>query len=94
MIGDFNTDPNYSRARCGNRFASMESHGWIHAAPTEGASYWTLRGKGVRIDHAFVTRHFSVKRARYLEEVDGQRIVRSKEALSDHALLLVDLLRK
>ena len=94
MIGDFNTDPDYPRARCGDRFAALQEAGWIHAAPAAGASYWTSRGKGVRIDHAFATPHFAVKNTQYVREAGGYEIVGSREALSDHAVLIVDLLRK
>ena len=45
MIGDFNTDPDYPRARCGDRIAALQEVGWVHTGPAEGASYWTLRGE-------------------------------------------------
>lgn len=91
IAGDFNTDTTYSKARCGERPAKMVAAGWRHAAPVDGASFITLRGAGKRIDHAFMTRHFSIMHSHYVTESGGYRLLgKPAEALSDHAALLVD----
>ncbi|HEY6418550.1 MAG TPA: endonuclease/exonuclease/phosphatase family protein [Candidatus Binataceae bacterium] len=92
LIGDFNTDPSYAKARCGPRIAELVACGWQHAAPSEGASYWTPKGHAVRIDHAFVSGHFAIMSARYVRE-GGQHVFAGGRgrALSDHAALIVDL---
>ena len=93
LMGDFNTDPAYPRARCGDRIRAMQDAGWQHACPAGGASFWTTTGHAVRIDHAFASSHFRLKHAEYLPVVNGRRIVGSN-ALSDHAPLVVELERQ
>ena len=56
MIGDFNTDPNYSPSRCGDCIKRLVDDGWQLATPAGGSSFWTLNGNAVCIDHAFVSR--------------------------------------
>ena len=92
LIGDFNTDPKYPKARCGPRIAELVAGGWKHAAPSGGASYWTPTGHAVRIDHAFVSRHFAILSARYIRESGPHVFAGGGDgALSDHAALIVDL---
>ena len=92
MLGDFNTDPNYSKAKCGDCISKLLAEGWQHAAPTEGASFWSPRGHPVRIDHAFVSKHFSIQNARYVDVFDRYVFAgRGRRALSDHAVLVVDI---
>lgn len=92
ILGDFNTDPKYPLAKCGDRISMLANDGWEHAVPLDGASYWTLRGQGVRIDHAFVSRHFAVRCARYVSRNGPYALGgRNGKALSDHAALLVDI---
>jgi endonuclease/exonuclease/phosphatase family metal-dependent hydrolase len=95
ILGDFNTDPSYPRHKCGHRIGELLATGWQHAAPNEGASYWPPQGDGVRIDHAFVSKHFIVEIARYVSET-GRYIFagKSSDALSDHAALVVELRRE
>jgi endonuclease/exonuclease/phosphatase family metal-dependent hydrolase len=91
IVGDLNTDPKYPRARCGDRIGQLIDAGFIHASPAIGASYWTLRGLGVRIDHAFTTKSFNVLGAEYVTQVGQHVLVGSRAAYSDHAALLVDV---
>jgi endonuclease/exonuclease/phosphatase family metal-dependent hydrolase len=94
MIGDFNTDANYPRSRCGDRIKKLIDDGWQHAAPPEGSSYWNLNGHPVRIDHAFVSRHFTVTNAAYVTNLGGYIYAgRDPGALSDHAALAIDITR-
>jgi endonuclease/exonuclease/phosphatase family metal-dependent hydrolase len=92
LIGDFNTDPIYPKARCGDRIGRLIDDGWQHVSSGTEASYWTPKGHGVCIDHAFVTQHFIIQDARYVREESGYLFAgRGKAALSDHATLIVDI---
>lgn len=92
ILGDLNTDPAYPRSRCGDRIVMLVDQGWHHALPAEGDSYWGPGGAARRLDHAFVTPHFTVTAATYVASVDGHLLGgRGPQALSDHAALVVDL---
>jgi endonuclease/exonuclease/phosphatase family metal-dependent hydrolase len=92
MIGDFNTDPNYSPSTCGDRIGKPVNSGWQLASPPDGSSFWTLSGHAVRIDHAFVSQHLAVERTAYVTRA-GQYVFagRGPGALSDHAVLSIDV---
>lgn len=92
LIGDFNTDPSYPKARCGDRIGRLINDGWQHSSSRADASYWTPKGHGVCIDHSFVTQHFMIQNVRYIRE-EGEYIFAGKgnTALSDHAALIVDV---
>jgi endonuclease/exonuclease/phosphatase family metal-dependent hydrolase len=91
IVGDLNTDPSYPRARCGDRIAQLVAAGFTAASPAEGASYWTPRGHGVRIDHAFTSKSVTFLRAEYVTQVGNHLLARSRDAYSDHAALLVEI---
>ena len=92
ILGDFNTDARYSKARCGDRIGALICMGWQHAMPLAGSSYWTPRGTGVCIDHAFLTKHFVINHAEYVKEHNGYLFAgKEHTALSDHAGLLIDV---
>ena len=92
IIGDFNTDPKYPPSECGDRIGRLVDSGWQLGSPPDGASFWSLGGHAVRIDHAFVSRHLVVERAAYVTSF-GQYVFVGKElgALSDHAVLSIDV---
>lgn len=93
IMGDFNTDPEYQPAKCGERISQLVDEGWQHAMPKSGASYWDIKtGNGKRLDHAFISRHFDVLDAKYIPE-SGSYVFAGKktEAMSDHAALLVEI---
>jgi hypothetical protein len=92
IIGDFNTDPKYPPSECGDRIGRLVESGWQLGSPPDGASFWTLGGHAVRIDHAFVSRHLVVERAAYVTSFE-QYMFAGKEpgALSDHAVLSIDV---
>jgi endonuclease/exonuclease/phosphatase family metal-dependent hydrolase len=90
ILGDLNTDPKYTKARCGDRIGMLVESGWQHAAPESGGSYWTPNGDEVRIDHAFASPQLTVCHASYVREQAGYRYA-GKQALSDHAVLVVDV---
>ena len=92
IMGDFNTDPCYPNAKCGDRIGQLENAGWQHPNPP-GSSYWTLAGRiGKRIDHAFLTKDFKIKNAAYISE-SGPYVFagKIKEAMSDHAALFIEV---
>lgn len=91
ILGDFNTDPAYPPSRCGDRFQRMAALGWQHAAPPEGASYWTPRRAPRRLDHALASPRLDVNNANYVTSVHGYTLAGGEGALSDHAALVVDV---
>ena len=93
VLGDFNTDPRYPPNSCGDRIGKLVSIGWQLASPAEDASYWAFKnGTPCRIDHAFVSEHFEVMCARYVAEFEDHRFVGiGPRAISDHAILLIDV---
>lgn len=93
IMGDFNTDPDDSQAKCGNRIKQLKDDGWQHSMPRSGASYWAItNGNGRRLDHAFVSRHFDVLAAEYISELGNYVFAGQKsEAMSDHAALLIEI---
>jgi endonuclease/exonuclease/phosphatase family metal-dependent hydrolase len=93
ILGDFNTGPKYSQSSCGDCIARLILGGWQLASPTDGASYWTLKnGAPCRIDHAFVSEHFTVIDSRYVTEFEGRRFIGvAQQALSDHAILSIHI---
>lgn len=94
IAGDFNTDTSYPKARCGDRPGRLVQAGWQHASPADGSSYFTLRGEGKRIDHAFFSKHFTVRESRYVTDSAGHRLIgKPADALSDHAALVIDFER-
>ncbi len=95
MIGDFNTDPDDPSTLCKDCIGKLTDDGWQLASPKDGASWWTLKDKvPCRIDHAFVSQHFTVLESRYVSDLGALgSIGHSKEALTDHAILLIDIER-
>jgi len=96
IMGDFNTDPEYQPAKCGDRISKLVDEGWQHAIPKSGASYWDIKnGNGKQLDHAFISRHFDILDAKYISE-SGSYVFAGKksEAMSDHAILLLEINRK
>jgi endonuclease/exonuclease/phosphatase family metal-dependent hydrolase len=95
IIGDFNTDPKYPPNECGDRIGRLVDSGWQLGSPPDGASFWTLGGLAVRIDHAFVSRHFVVEQTAYVTSFE-QYVFAGKEpgALSDHAVLSIDIVHR
>lgn len=89
IAGDLNTDPKYSRARCGDRIGQLVNAGFTHAMG-EGASYWTPSGVGVQIDHGFASKGLTVLASRYVTEVGEHVLLRRPGALSDHAALWLE----
>ena len=95
IIGDFNTDPKDPRSECGDRIGRLVDSGWQRASATDGASFWTLGGHAVCIDHAFVSRHLVIERSAYVTR-SGPYVFAGREtgALSDHAVVSIDITRR
>ncbi|MFI5456535.1 MAG: endonuclease/exonuclease/phosphatase family protein [Isosphaerales bacterium] len=94
LIGDFNTDPKYPPSRCGDRIKRLTDDGWQLAFPPDRSSFWTLNGDAVHIDHAFVSGLLHVEGASYVTKFDRHVFAGNESgALSDHAVLLVDITR-
>jgi endonuclease/exonuclease/phosphatase family metal-dependent hydrolase len=92
LIGDFNTDPDDPDALCRDCIGKLTDGGWQMASPKEGASYWTINGNPRRLDHAFVSQQSTVLESRYVSDLGALgSIGRSKDALSDHAILLIEI---
>jgi endonuclease/exonuclease/phosphatase family metal-dependent hydrolase len=93
IMGDFNADPDprKSPAYFSKCLEELMKDKWQGASPKEGGSYWTIRGgMEKRLDHIFLSTHFSFRNPEYRTE-SGQYIFAKKPvAMSDHAVLLVD----
>jgi exonuclease III len=96
LIGDFNTGKPYvDEARdtffCSEHFTRLEQVGWVdvwrHLFPTKREYTWySTRGNGFRIDHAFVSPTLlpKVRRVAYSHK-------ERESGDSDHSLLMVDI---
>jgi hypothetical protein len=45
ILGDFNVDPDYPKAQCGDRLRARVDSGWTLALPSTGASFWRLASR-------------------------------------------------
>jgi endonuclease/exonuclease/phosphatase family metal-dependent hydrolase len=94
ILGDFNADPDPLKSpayycRC---LEKMVTDGWQHAQPKTGSSHVTnVGGWEKRLDHIFLSRHFSVRESEYRTEfLDYIFSGKKFGAMSDHAVLIVD----
>ena len=95
LIGDFNTDPDDPDALCRDCIGTLTDGGWQLASPGEGASYWTVKGNSRRLDHAFVSQSLTVLDSRYVSHFGALGMIGfTKDALSDHAILVIDIERR
>ena len=92
MIGDFNTSPLYAKSRCGDKFQQLADVGWRKVSPETGNSYWTPKGVGVQIDHAFMKGAFDIVKSEFIEKNNDYYFVgRNCQSLSDHAVLCIEI---
>ena len=71
IVGDFNTAPNDSEARCGDCFSKLTQGGWQHDRPASGYSWRHPQfGTERRIDHIFLSASLVPKRVEYLWEFE------------------------
>jgi exonuclease III len=94
ITGDFNTDPEKSKGSNGiNRFEDFRKNGWTYDLPDTYSWWWNNKDEfGWKLDHTLLTsKHFSEPRSAYLTESGPYVFARRKpEAMSDHAVLVVD----
>jgi len=93
ILGDFNTDPSYPPGKCGDRIRNLANTGWQLAAPPADVSYWPVAGGAEkRLDHAFISKHFTVLGAEYIWESDRYIFAgKTPGAMSDHAVLMMEI---
>ncbi len=98
FLGDFNTDVSTKGPNGWRRVTKLMEHSWQHAMPKDGASWWMRRDGTIfanKLDHAFFSKHFMVRKSKYITE-SGEYIFVKKpgelkpKAMSDHAVLLVE----
>jgi endonuclease/exonuclease/phosphatase family metal-dependent hydrolase len=97
IVGDFNTDPGYPDADGGVRFSHLQEMGWNHALPASGFSWWGKSKKGEfgkKLDHILLNQYFDIRNAEYITESGQYAFTKKFEAMSDHAVLLVDAVLK
>ena len=91
LIGDFEFDANHERAGGMEHLRRLTNEGWRHAAPADGAAYWTTAGQATRLDHALLSPSIQPIDVRYALEAAGFRLAGTKDSLSDQPALVVDL---
>jgi endonuclease/exonuclease/phosphatase family metal-dependent hydrolase len=91
LIGDFEFGANHERAGGMDRLRRLTNEGWRHAAPAEGAAYWTTGGQATRLDHAFLSPAIQPIDVRYALEAAGFRLAGTSDSLSEQPALVVDL---
>ena len=91
ILGDLNVGLKSGRSRGGEHFRRILQSGWNRAIPGGDASYYSNRGKQSEIDHILGTNLCSFSNARYVTEHNGYLLAGRKEAISDHAALLVEV---
>jgi len=98
MLGDFNTELTTKGPNGAVRLRNLAENSWQHASPVNGASWWIRRDDVIyehRLDHAFFSKHFTVRNAEYIAD-HGEYVFVKKpgemkpKAMSDHAVLLVE----
>ncbi|MBN1336430.1 MAG: endonuclease/exonuclease/phosphatase family protein [Deltaproteobacteria bacterium] len=90
LIGDLNVDPDRPPGPGSEALQRLRTLGW--QIPAEEGPWSWIGSSGVtsRLDHALLSPFVRCRSARYLDRVDG-RVVAGPDALSDHALLVLDI---
>jgi hypothetical protein len=91
LIGDFEFGANHERAGGTDHLRRLTNEGWRHAAPDDGAAYWTTDGHATRLDHAFLSPAIQPIDVRYALEAAGFRLAGTRDSLSEQPALVVDL---
>lgn len=89
IIGDLNVGLKSHAPRGGDHFRRILASGWTRAQPTSGASFF---GKDVstEIDHALCSPALEFRSAQYESATDNAVFAGADNALSDHAVLVVN----
>jgi hypothetical protein len=69
----------------------MIKAGCRHALPESVMSWWSKSGEvQSQLDHAMISSHFDLFRAKYITQSGQYKFSNSSEAISDHAVLLIE----
>ena len=93
FIGDFNCDLMRRTEEDGLRLEQLVREGWTHAIPKDSyvrSFYSNPDSKGSTIDHAFLSPQLVLKKTEFILEKGPYHYARHNDALSDHAVLLVE----
>jgi hypothetical protein len=93
IVGDFNTAPGDSEARCGDCLAKLIRDGWQHVRPVSGYSWRHPQfGTERQIDHIFVSASLVPRRVEYLWEFErlAPEGTSRKVGRPDHAMLVCE----
>jgi endonuclease/exonuclease/phosphatase family metal-dependent hydrolase len=91
IAGDLNAHPTSSPTRGGNHFRRILDAGWHRAIPPPGGVSYFGRKSSSEIDHILCNSGCRFGDVRYIIEAGGWLLGGNKDALSDHAALLVDV---
>lgn len=91
IIGDLNVTLKSRELRGGNHFRRILESGWTRAEPTSGSSFPMNGDRGTEIDHALCSPSLGFVSANYLSAVGEVVFAGDSAALSDHAVLVVDV---
>jgi hypothetical protein len=93
IVGDFNTAPGDSEARCGDCLEKLIQSGWQHVRPASGYS-WRHRQSGTerQIDHIFLSASLIPRRVEYLWGFErlAPEGKSGKVGYPDHAMLVCE----
>lgn len=95
FMGDFNGDPDGKRSPAGVNLMELCEAGWRVPAPDGEWSYISHNGKSrSRLDHVSASTEVIIRNARYVTEANGIIIAGTGNSnpISDHAILIVDIL--
>jgi endonuclease/exonuclease/phosphatase family metal-dependent hydrolase len=90
IVGDLNVRPDSPIRRCGDAFRRILESGWQRASPV-GPGGFMKHGRHSEIDHLLASSQCGITNARYLTTSGGFRLAGAKDALSDHAALIADV---
>ena len=90
IVGDLNVRVTSTKRRCGDAFRRMLESGWRRANPT-GPGGFMKNGKHSEIDHLLASKRCEIRDAFYITTIRGFTLAGTPEALSDHALLVADV---
>lgn len=94
IIGDLIVSLGSSEVRGGKHFRRILESGWARAEPTSGSSFPIGGSRGTEIDHALCSPSLGFASASYLSQAGGFAFAGADGALSDHAVLVVEVVTR
>jgi hypothetical protein len=95
IIGDFNVNsrnPRNPKWKWSEPVQKLSDLGFTLVTPGTGFSFFPLKDKKKTCpDHAIISKHFRLLNAEYLTDIKGLNVAGSDSAVSDHAVLIVDV---